>query len=77
MELNGAIHHIDITVRDLDGSTAFYDEVLPLIGFRRGVDFGRRDHRADVLSGTESLILPQRSGLGEVNIETSWGAIVL
>ena len=38
MESGGAIHHIDITVRDLDGSTAFYDRVLPLVGFRRTAD---------------------------------------
>jgi catechol 2,3-dioxygenase-like lactoylglutathione lyase family enzyme len=31
----GAIHHIDLTASDLDRSTAFYDRVLPLIGFRR------------------------------------------
>jgi catechol 2,3-dioxygenase-like lactoylglutathione lyase family enzyme len=31
----GAIHHIDLTVSDPDRSTAFYDRVLPLIGFRR------------------------------------------
>ena len=35
MESGGAVHHIDITVRDLDRSTAFYDQVLPLMGFRR------------------------------------------
>jgi catechol 2,3-dioxygenase-like lactoylglutathione lyase family enzyme len=29
------IHHIDITVSDLTASTAFYDQVLKLIGFRR------------------------------------------
>ena len=38
MKLSGAIHHIDITVRDLDRSTAFYDRVLPLMGFRRSED---------------------------------------
>ena len=31
----GAIHHIDLTASDLDRSTAFYDRVLPLLGFRR------------------------------------------
>ena len=38
METGGAIHHIDITVRDIDGSTVFYDQVLPLMGFRRTQD---------------------------------------
>ena len=38
MEPGGAIHHIDFTVRDLDGSTVFYDRVLPLMGFRRTAD---------------------------------------
>ena len=38
MESSGAIHHIDITVRDLDGSTVFYDRVLSLMGFRRTED---------------------------------------
>jgi catechol 2,3-dioxygenase-like lactoylglutathione lyase family enzyme len=32
----GAIHHVDLTVRDLARSTAFYDQVLPRMGFRRG-----------------------------------------
>jgi catechol 2,3-dioxygenase-like lactoylglutathione lyase family enzyme len=32
---DGAIHHIDITVRDLRRSTDFYDGVLPLMGFTR------------------------------------------
>lgn len=31
----GWLHHIDLTVSDLARSTAFYDRVLPLIGFRR------------------------------------------
>jgi catechol 2,3-dioxygenase-like lactoylglutathione lyase family enzyme len=31
----GAIHHLDLTVSDLARSTAFYDRVLPLLGFRR------------------------------------------
>lgn len=38
METSGAIHHIDITVGDLGRSAAFYDQVLPLIGFRRSAD---------------------------------------
>jgi catechol 2,3-dioxygenase-like lactoylglutathione lyase family enzyme len=36
--MSGAIHHIDITVGDLDCSTRFYDQVMPLMGFRRGLD---------------------------------------
>ena len=31
----GAIHHVDLTVSDLGRSAAFYDRVLPLLGFRR------------------------------------------
>jgi catechol 2,3-dioxygenase-like lactoylglutathione lyase family enzyme len=34
----GAIHHFDVTVRDLAHSTAFYDRVLPAMGFRRSHD---------------------------------------
>jgi len=34
----GAVHHIDLTVSDLARSTAFYDRVLPLLGFRRNTD---------------------------------------
>jgi glyoxylase I family protein len=41
-EASGAIHHVDITVRELGRSTSFYDRVLPLMGFRR---------RADVFEG--------------------------
>ncbi len=35
MNASGAIHHIDITVRDLRRSSDFYDRVLPLMGFTR------------------------------------------
>ncbi len=35
MDAIGSIHHIDMTVGDLVRSTAFYDRVLPLMGFRR------------------------------------------
>lgn len=31
----GSIHHIDITVADLSVSRSFYEQVLPLMGFRR------------------------------------------
>jgi catechol 2,3-dioxygenase-like lactoylglutathione lyase family enzyme len=34
----GGIHHVDLTVSDLGRSTAFYDRVLPLLGFRRSSD---------------------------------------
>jgi catechol 2,3-dioxygenase-like lactoylglutathione lyase family enzyme len=34
----GSIHHLDITVSDLDRSTAFYDRILPLMGFCRSAD---------------------------------------
>jgi catechol 2,3-dioxygenase-like lactoylglutathione lyase family enzyme/diadenosine tetraphosphate (Ap4A) HIT family hydrolase len=34
----GRVHHIDLTVADLAVATAFYDGVLPLLGFRRGAD---------------------------------------
>ena len=36
--MSGRIHHLDITVSDLARSTAFYDRVLPLLGFRRLAD---------------------------------------
>jgi catechol 2,3-dioxygenase-like lactoylglutathione lyase family enzyme len=35
---SGAIHHVDLCVRDLRASTAFYDRVLLLLGFRRFAD---------------------------------------
>jgi catechol 2,3-dioxygenase-like lactoylglutathione lyase family enzyme len=38
MKGDGAIHHLDVTVRDLARSTAFYDRVLPRMGFRRTHD---------------------------------------
>jgi glyoxylase I family protein len=34
----GAIHHLDLTVRDLERSTAYYAQLLPLMGFRRMAD---------------------------------------
>ena len=36
--MSGWIHHIDLTVGDPDAATRFYDEVLPLMGFRRVMD---------------------------------------
>ena len=36
--MQGLVHHIDITVSDLDRSTAFYDGLLPVMGFRRSAD---------------------------------------
>jgi glyoxylase I family protein len=36
--MNGWLHHIDITVRDLGRSTEFYGRVLPHMGFRRALD---------------------------------------
>jgi len=33
--MRGAVHHIDLTVRDLAASDAFYDEVLGFLGYRR------------------------------------------
>jgi glyoxylase I family protein len=38
MAASGALHHVDLTVSDLAHSTAFYDRVLPLLGFRRSMD---------------------------------------
>jgi catechol 2,3-dioxygenase-like lactoylglutathione lyase family enzyme len=35
---DGRIHHLDLTVRDLVVSTAFYDRWLPRIGFQRIAD---------------------------------------
>ena len=34
----GRIHHLDLTVADLATSTAFYEGVMPLMGFRRMPD---------------------------------------
>ncbi len=31
----GGIHHVDLSVRDIAASTAFYDRLMPLLGFRR------------------------------------------
>ena len=36
--MDSSIHHIVITVSDLDRSTEFYDRLLPLMGFRRSPD---------------------------------------
>jgi catechol 2,3-dioxygenase-like lactoylglutathione lyase family enzyme len=35
LSATGAIHHIDITVHDLERSSDFYDRILPLLGFTR------------------------------------------
>ena len=34
----GAIHHLDVTVSDLERAIVFYDRVLPLLGFTRSYD---------------------------------------
>ena len=36
--MHGSIHHIDLTVGDLAASTAFYDVVMPLMGWTRSLD---------------------------------------
>ena len=47
--MRGAVHHIDLTARDLARSAAFYEEVLAFLGYRRsrsddtGVDWDLRD----------------------------------
>ena len=47
--MHGAVHHIDLTARDLARSAAFYEEVLAFLGYRRsrrddtGVDWDLRD----------------------------------
>jgi glyoxylase I family protein len=33
--MNGFVHHIDLTVSNLELATQFYDRVMPLLGFRR------------------------------------------
>lgn len=38
MTANGAVHHLDITVQDMARSSAFYESVLPLMGFERFPD---------------------------------------
>ena len=45
--MRGAVHHIDLSVRDLAQSDAFYDKVLAFLGYRRsrgdatGIDWDR------------------------------------
>jgi catechol 2,3-dioxygenase-like lactoylglutathione lyase family enzyme len=36
--VTGAIHHVDLTVRNTEVSVPFYDRVMPLLGFRRTKD---------------------------------------
>jgi catechol 2,3-dioxygenase-like lactoylglutathione lyase family enzyme len=39
------VEHIDVTVNDLPRSTAFYDKVLPALGFKRLPDNDRNNIR--------------------------------
>lgn len=47
--MRGAVHHIDLTARDLARSAAFYEDVLSFLGYRRsrgdatGVDWDLSD----------------------------------
>ena len=59
-DAEGAIHHIDITVRELGRSTAFYDRLLPLLGFRRSTDAPEGPCWAG--AGLEVGLQPARSG---------------
>lgn len=38
MNMRGFVHHIDLTVSDLDASRAFYESVLGFLGYRRSAD---------------------------------------
>jgi hypothetical protein len=33
--MRGLMHHMDVTIQDLAGSTLFYDPVLAFMGYRR------------------------------------------
>ena len=59
MEPSGAIHHVDVSARDLRRSTAFYDCVLLFIGFRRGADVSEGPIWAG--AGLEVGLQPARS----------------
>lgn len=37
--MRGLVHHIDLTVTDVDRSRAFYDRVLGYLGYRRSQDY--------------------------------------
>ena len=47
--MRGAVHHIDLTARDLAASAAFYDRLLAFLGYRcsrrdpSGIDWDLRD----------------------------------
>jgi catechol 2,3-dioxygenase-like lactoylglutathione lyase family enzyme len=54
--MRGAIHHLDLTVRDPRASCAFYDAVLGFMGYRRvrqharGFDWERASPEGDLVS---------------------------
>jgi catechol 2,3-dioxygenase-like lactoylglutathione lyase family enzyme len=69
---HGFVHHIDLTAHDLERSTRFYDDVLPVFGF------ARRHHPSEVPlwagDGVEiGLVAARGDGAGRVHDRYSPG----
>ncbi|HEY6645241.1 VOC family protein [Povalibacter sp.] len=65
----GALHHLDLTVSDMQRSTAFYDRWLPMMGLRRIADCAEgplwRGEQLELgLQQTKSSVLHDRSAPG-------------
>jgi catechol 2,3-dioxygenase-like lactoylglutathione lyase family enzyme len=70
--MRGAIHHIDLTVKDAHASRAFYESVLGFMGYRladahpNGYDFDLRDGDTfcsiGILSARDRIFDPRGAG---------------